>query len=165
MSETSPSSFRFCPYVQHGKSERPLVISLELQHCIVVSEQSPLHPHCSCFIHQQLHSCGRRKNITGGATWGRKHLARGSLWSCELQTHSRGKQGPSKGMSRLCKTGICLMMMLLQSWGCCLSCSGFPLSLCGIRPKPIPWTGAVVCRGMGRERGLCGSGGSLPVYR
>lgn len=134
----TPSSFRFCPYVQHGKSGRPLVISLELQQGkrgirVII----PFTHNAAVLLMRSCIPVLQEKRITGGATWGRKHLAWG-LCSCELQTHSRGKQGPGKGINRFCQTGIGLMMMLLQSWWHCLTCSGFPLSLCRIKPKWMP---------------------------
>lgn len=158
----TPSSFRFLPYIQHGKSGRSLVISLELQHCRGGVRAASPFTHNAAFL--LMNSCipvVQEKSVTGGATWGRKHLAWG-LWSCELQTHSRGKPGPSKVIKRLCKTGICYMMMLLQSWWYCLTQIWLPFKSVWNRTKVNTWTG--FAEGWEEKEIWVGSVSSLPQF-
>lgn len=147
----NPSSSRFCCYVQHGKSGRPLVISLELQQCRDgVREIVPFTTDTAVLLMGSCIHILQEKSITESAMWGSKHLAWG-LCSCEPQTRSiiTTHEDISRFSQNGHTAGIYLIMKLLQSWWYCLICSGFPLSLCWIKPKSIVlWTGAIVCRSM-----------------
>lgn len=148
----TPSSFRFCPYVQHGKSGRPLVISLELQHCSVVSEQSPPSPTMQLLFSWAAAFLWHRKKDYRRCYMRQKALGMrtGILWAPDtLQGKTRTQQEDKQTLQNwdlLNEDAFAILRVLSDLFW-------LPLSLCGFKPKPIPWTGAVVCRGMGREGG------------